>query len=155
MYSEVGVFGTTASTETFFNHEINGYTEVMGMGENPEDKIKMHLSTFRTVESLMRDSIPQIYNKDQEAIDGYGIGWALRDSTTDSKGWGRGYLDSLELNLRSIVGKIDEDDLIELKKRLIDKFWETFSEIQTLGAIYRAEKNVYIADIPQVTIHFP
>lgn len=108
------------------------------------DKIKTHLSTFRTLESLMKDSIPQIYNKDQEAPDGYGIGWALRDSTTDSKGWGRGYLDSLELNLRSIVGKIDEDDLIEFKKRLIDKFWETFSEIQTLGAIYRAEKNVYI-----------
>ena len=108
------------------------------------DKIKTHLSTFCTLESLMKDSIPQICKKDQEAPDGYGIGWALRDSMTHSKGWGCGYLDSLELNLHSIVGKIDEDDLIEFKKRLIDKFWETFSEIQTLGAIYRAEKNVYI-----------
>ena len=108
------------------------------------DKIKTHLSTFRTLESLMKDSIPQIYNKDQEALDGFGIGWALRDSATNSKGWGRGYLDSLELNFRSIVGKIEGDDLIELKKRLIDKFWETLPEIQTLGAIYRAEKNVHI-----------
>ena len=108
------------------------------------DKIKPHLSTFCMLESLMKDSIPQICNKDQEAPDGYGIGWALRDSITNSKGWGRVYLDSLELNLRSIVEKIDENDLIGFKKRLIDKFWETFSEIQTLGAIYRAEKNVDI-----------
>ena len=108
------------------------------------DKIKTHLSTFCTLECLMKDSIHQIYIKDQEAPDGYGIGWLLRNSMINSKGEERGYLDSLELNLRSIVGKIDENDSIEFKKRLIDKFWETFSEIQTLGAIYRAEKNVQI-----------
>jgi hypothetical protein len=63
----------------------------MNMGENAEDKIKKHLSNFSTLETLMKDSIPQIYKKDQEAPDGCGIGWALRDSATDSKGWGRGH----------------------------------------------------------------
>lgn len=116
----------------------------MNMGENAEDKIKKHLSNFSTLETLMKDSIPQIYKKDQEAPDGYGIGWALRDSITYPSGWGNGYLKSLELNFRSIVEKIDEGDLIEFKKKLIDKFWETFPEIQTLGAIYRAKKNVYV-----------
>ena len=92
----------------------------------------------------MKNSIPQIYKKDQEYPDGYGIGWALRDSITYPSGWGSGYLKSLELNFRSIGEKIDEGDLIEFKKKLIDKFWETFSEIQTLGAIYRAKKKVSI-----------
>jgi len=110
------------------------------------DKIKKHLSNFSTLESLMENSIPQIYKKDQEAPDGYGIGWALRNSITYPSGWGSRYLNSLELNFRSIVEKIDEDDLIEFKKNLIDRerFWETFSEIQTLGAIYRAKKKVSI-----------
>ena len=104
------------------------------------DEIKTHLSTFRALERLMKDSIPRIYNKDQEYPDGYGIGWALRDSITYPNGWGRGYLDSLELNLRSI----DEGVRFKFKETLIDKFWETFSEIQTLGAIYRAKKNVHV-----------
>ena len=132
------------STETILNFEINDYTGVMNMGENAEDKIKKHLSNFNTLESLMKNSIPQIYKKDQEYPDGYGIGWALRNSITYPTGWGSGYLKSLELNFRSIGEKIDEGDLIEFKKNLIDKFWETFSEIQTLGAIYRAKKEVSI-----------
>lgn len=104
------------------------------------DKIKTHLSTFRALKRLMEDSIPQICNKDQEDPDGYGIGWALRDSITYPNGWGRGYLDSLELNLRSI----DEDVRFKFKETLIYKFWETFPEVQTLGAIYRAKKNVHV-----------
>ena len=108
------------------------------------DKIKTHLSTFCTLECLMKDSIHQIYIKNQEAPDEYGIGWVLRNSIINSKGDARGYLDSLELNLSSIVGKIDKNDLIEYKKRLITHFRGTFPEIQVLGAICRAEKNVQI-----------
>lgn len=114
------------------------------MGEKLEDEIKNHLSNFNTLESLMENNIHQIYKKDQEASDGYGIGWALRDSIAYPSGWGNGYLKSLELNFNSIVGKIDVNDLINFNKKLIDTFWETFSEIQTLGAICRAKKKVLI-----------
>lgn len=102
---------------------------MMNIGENAEDKIKKHLSNFSTLESLMKNSIPQIYKMDQEAPDGYGIGWALRDSITYPSGWGSGYLKSLELNLRSIVENIDAGNLIKFKNNLLDRFWETFSEL--------------------------
>lgn len=114
------------------------------MNENTEEEIKRHLSNFSNLECLMKDSISQIYNKDRESEEGYGLGWALRDSITFPSGFGTGYLHSLDLNLSSITGKIDDNDLLDFKKRLIDKFWETFSEIQTLGAIYRSKKEVSI-----------
>lgn len=117
---------------------------MINIGENAEDKIKKHLSNFSTLESLMKDSIPQIYKKDQETPDGYGIGLILRDSIINPKDYGTKYLESLELNLRSIVENIDEGNLIKFKTNLLDRFWETFSEIQTLGAIYRANKKVSI-----------
>ncbi|MCZ7398915.1 MAG: hypothetical protein O8C62_04420 [Candidatus Methanoperedens sp.] len=104
--------------------------------------IERHLSAFPNLESLMKDSICEIYNKDRQTPLGYGLGWALRDSMICPMGQGTVYLDSLELNLCSIVGKIDEQHLIIFKKRLVGNFWETFPEIQTLGAICRAGKKV-------------
>ncbi len=110
----------------------------------PIDMMERHLSAFPKLESLMKESICEIYNKDKQKPLGYGLGWALTDSIKFPKGSGTKYLESLELNLCSIVGKIDEEQLTIFKKRLIGNFWETFPEIQVLGAIFRAEKEVEI-----------
>lgn len=122
----------------------------------PIDMMERHLSTFPKLESLMKDSICEIYNKDKQKPLGYGLGWALNDSIKSPKGSGTKYLESLELNLCSIVGKIDEEHLTIFKKRLIGNFWETFPEIQVLGAIYRAEKEVEIEKcLPDMDLERP